>query len=66
MAMTGVEMLLVGTGISIEGIVAVDEKLEALAGQNGEVKEQGDHADEFVRGATVYEYLNGKPGEEEA
>ena len=64
MAMTGVEMLLVGTGISIEGIVAVDEKLEALAGQNGEVKEQGDHADEFVRGATVYEYLNGKPGEE--
>ena len=63
-AMTGVEMLLVGTGISIEGIVAVDEKLEALAGQNGEVKEQGDHADEFVRGATVYEYLNGKPGEE--
>jgi len=65
MAMTGVEMLLVGTGISIEGIVATDIKVDELAAQNGKIAAQGEkEADEFVRGETVYEYLNGKPGEE--
>ena len=64
MAMTGVEMLLVGTGISIEGIIATDQKVNDLAAQDGKITAQGEKADEFVRGATVYEYLNGKPGEE--
>ena len=64
MAMTGVEMLLVGTGISIEGIIATDQKVNDLAAQDGKITAQGEKADEFTRGATVYEYLNGKPGEE--
>ena len=63
-AMAGVSMLLVGTGISIEGIIATDQKVNDLAAQDGKITAQGEKADEFVRGATVYEYLNGKPGEE--
>ena len=63
-AMTGVEMLLVGTGISIEGIIATDQKVNDLAAQDGKITAQGEKADEFTRGVTVYEYLNGKPGEE--
>ena len=63
-AMAGVSMLLVGTGISIEGIIATDQKVNDLAAQDGKITAQGEKADEFTRGATVYEYLNGKPGEE--
>ena len=63
-AMAGVSMLLVGTGISIEGIIATDQKVNDLAAQDGKITAQGEKADEFTRGVTVYEYLNGKPGEE--
>ena len=62
-AVHGVSALLVGTGINIEGIIATDVKVDELAAQEGEIIAQGEKADEFVRGATVYEYLNGKPGE---
>jgi hypothetical protein len=51
--------------ISYEGIVNLDDKIKELNNQNGEVKAQGEaHADEFIKGSTVYEYLNGKDGED--
>ena len=58
-AMGGVAMLLAGTGIEVAAIVATDTKVNELAAQNGEVTNTGEHADEFIKGSTVYEYLNG-------
>ena len=64
MAMTGVAVLLAGTEWSIDGVIALDEKVDKLADQDGKIIAQGEHANEFVKGVTVYEYLNGRPGEE--
>ncbi len=59
MAMTGVAVLLAGTEWSIDGVIALDEKVDKLAAQDGKVAVQGEeHADEFVKGSTVYTYLN--------
>lgn len=80
-ALSGVSALLIGTGLNIEGIVATDQKVNELAANEAviadrdytEPVEQDDgttkdvaKSREFVRGYTVYEYLNGKPGEENA
>jgi hypothetical protein len=58
-AMGGVAMLLAGTGIEVAAIIATDTKVNELAAQNGEVTDTGKHADEFIKGSTVHEYLNG-------
>ena len=57
--------------ITYEGITEVGDKvkenrqdIDILKNQNGEVKAAGEHADEFIKGSTVYEYLNGKDGED--
>jgi hypothetical protein len=60
-AMHGVSVLLVGTGLNVEDIIATDKKVNALAAQNGKIESS---SNEFVRGQTVYEYLNGKDGED--
>ena len=58
-ALSGVEMLLVGTDLNLEDIIATDDKVEALAAQNGVIGTAGtEHADEFVKGSAVYDYLN--------
>ncbi len=66
-ALHGVSALLIGTDLNLEDIIATDQKIDELAAQNGVIDKSGaEGSDEFVRGNTVYEYLNGKPGEENA
>ena len=66
-ALHGVSALLIGTDLNLEDIIATDQKIDELAAQNGVIDKTGaEGSDEFVRGNTVYEYLNGKPGEENA
>ena len=54
-AMHGVSVLLIGTGLNIEDIIATDAKVDALAKQNGQVEPS---SNDFIKGKTVYEYLN--------
>ena len=54
-AMHGVSVLLIGTGLNVEDIIATDAKVDALAKQNGQVEPS---SNDFIKGKTVYEYLN--------
>ena len=54
-AMHGVSVLLIGTGLNIADIIATDAKVDALAKQNGQVEPS---SNDFIKGKTVYEYLN--------
>ena len=54
-AMHGVSVLLIGTGLNIADIIATDAKVDALAKQNGQVEPS---SNDFIKGNTVYEYLN--------
>ena len=47
--------MLIGTGLNIEDIIATDAKVDALAKQNGQVEPS---SNDFIKGKTVYEYLN--------
>ena len=54
-AMHGVSVLLIGTGLNIADIIATDAKVDALAKQNGQLEPS---SNDFIKGKTVYEYLN--------